>query len=154
MTLASTLAWEALQDIVTVAGLPVPTRNDLRLAGFADSGTAGVKWKLSIADGDIRIMDTLMGGPSPVYQLAIDADIALMFEAEPTPARETVMAAAMETLSETLFPGGSPVTHAVFEALESGPSIERDRFIEQNAAPVEMLKVTVSMWVTATTPFG
>lgn len=157
MSLATVLASDALAAALAgVANLPpAPRRNDLRLADFIPSATAGVGYMLALADDDWDTDAVALGGDYEVM-----AGVELLFAVEGVPGADvnTVFNAGVEAIRDVLFPAPErrPLTVAgKFEDLRVMGPIERHRFTASDGAlPVEALKVRLALLVTAPTPFG
>lgn len=153
--LATYAAGNALAAALAVPGLPAPQRNDVALSGFLDAGN-GIGWKLAVNDeGWGGIADEL--GDPPQYEIGVRLAIALAIEGEAGPARDAVQTAAMAVLAATLFPGGKGLTAGgLFDDLTVEGDVQHDLVApgEQGAAPIVIVQFTVSLVLTAPTPFG
>lgn len=155
MTLATDLAYDALAAAFTgVTGVPPIVRNDRRLTDFQPSGTADVGFKFVLHDEAPRVIGTMLGDP-PQWELQCFATFVFMVEGEAGLARDGVFRAGLEAIAATLFPDGRGlVVNGAFEDLnyEAG---ERDHYLADGSRrPVETYEFTVSLTVTAATPFG
>jgi hypothetical protein len=155
VTLATDLACDALAALFTgVAAVPQVVRNDRRLTGFIPSGVDGISFKFVMNDEAPRILAMVMGDPS-YWELQCFATFVFMVEGEAGAARDGVFRAGLEAIAQTLFPDGrGVVVDGAFEDLnyETG---ERDHYLTDPARPpVETYEFTVSLTVTAATPFG
>lgn len=157
MSLATVLAADALAEAFEgVTGLPAaPRRNDLRLADFVASGTAGVGFMLALADDDWDVDAVALGSD---YELMVGVELLFAVEGLPGDDLNTVFNAGVEAIRDVLFPSGArdPLTiPGVFEDLRVMGPIERHRFSASDGAlPVEAMKVRLALLVTAPTPFG
>ena len=157
MSLATVAAADALAVALTgVAGLPpAPRRNDLRLADFAPSATAGVGYMLALADDDWDTDAVAMAGE---YELLVGVELLFAVEGIPGADLNAVFNAGAEAIRDVLFPTPArlPLTVAgKFEDLRVMGPIERHRFTAADGAPpVEAMKVRLGLLITAPTPFG
>lgn len=158
MALKTELAWEALHlHLAALAGptLPLCTRNLDILTGFETSPNPAYNWRLQVTDGDIIILNTLMG-EAPQYELAAEVDVYLAIEGEPSAQREALLASALETLKSALFPGGLPlVIDDKFDGLDFDDRLMRQRVAASDGrAPVNGWEFTLSLLLTASSPMG
>ncbi len=156
MALASLAAFAALKLLFDgAAALPAIVENDKRLTGFtAVSGAPGIASKFVMFTEAPEVIETTLGD-APQWELMCGVTFVFMVEGEAGPARDAVWAAGVAAISAILFPGGRGVTVAgAFEDLRF-EGAEHEHILEAAAAkPVEALEFTVSLLVTATTPFG
>lgn len=153
-TVAATDALAACFENVT--GLPSTVRrNDLRLAGFAASGADDIGWLLALADDDWENSASPYGGGR---ELGVGVELLFAVEGEPGEDRDTVFNAGIAAIRDVLFPPPDRLPLTVpgkFEDLALAGAIERHRFsAEGGAAPVEAIRVRLTLLVTAPTPFG
>lgn len=156
MTLMTFDAVDALAALLQAAALPVPVRNDKTLQGFSPSSIEGVGWKLCVNDEGWSTGLIEMGEP-PSWEIGPQATIVMAVEGEPGSARDTVFRGAMKAIRDVLFPGGVGQTvEGKFEDLQlvsdistvlTGPS-------DKGEPPVMFAEFTVSLSITAPTPFG
>lgn len=155
MALATETAYAALEAAFTGApNLPPIVRNDQRLTGFTPSGVDGIGHKLVIFDEAPTIIATELGDTTN-WELGCVATFVFMVEGEAGPDRDGVWLAGLEAMRDVLFPGGRGlVIPGVIEDLR-WESAERDHYLEApERKPVEKLEFSVSLTVTAATPFG
>jgi hypothetical protein len=155
MSLRTDLAFAALAAHLDAApGLPAISRNDVRLSGFAAvPGAPGVGWKLALLDGDTRWAALAMGDP-PEFELEADAEIILAVEGEAGATRDGAFTAAAEALAEALWGGDRTLSGAV-EDIQIDRAVERDHILaDPGAKPIETLRFTLTLILTAPTPFG
>lgn len=159
MALKTEEAWDALQALInTAAGdtLPACTRNDDELQGFADSGTPGLKWRMLISDGNVRVTDSYLGDGEK-YELAVEADVVVAVEGETGVARNTLLADMLAALAEVLFPNGTgAVVDGKFDGLDIETELQRKQWVApgEGRQPIAGWEFTIAMTLTAASPFG
>lgn len=156
MTLLTFTAIDALAALLTTAGLPVPTRNDPALKGFAPAAIDGYGWKLIVNDDGWGQADLELGDP-PSWEVSPAAKICMAVEGEAGADRDTIFRGAMQVIAATLFPGGKGATSAgAFEDLRLVSDVQVIQLLPGDAGepPVIYAEFTVSLMLTAPTPFG
>lgn len=155
MTLATIAAGDALAASLTgVAGLPPLVRNDVSLDGFAPTLTPKVKWKLSLTNDDIGNPESMFGGSQ--YELQVGQTLIFAVEGETSDGALTVFNAATEVLAEVLYPDGVALqVDGGFDSLNLAENIER-RLIpsEGGRPPIMLLRLSITLLITAPTPLG
>ena len=154
--LAPLVAHDALKALFDgAADLPPVVMNDKRLTGFTPvTGAPGIAAKFVMFTEAPEVLSTAFG-ENPEWELSCPVTSVFMVEGEATPARDDVWAAGIAALASILFPNGRGVTvDGAFEDLRFEAS-EHDHILQDaGATPIEALEVTVSVIVTAATPFG
>lgn len=162
MALQTELALQALQAALTgKADLPGGCRrNDLTLQDFEDSGTAGIRFKLMMADEAITSQNEAIGEPL-VFELGVGAEILFAVEGLPGAERDAIYSAGVEALSLALWPEGEDgvrrplAVPGAFEDLQPTGNVDREHIIgEAGMLPVEMVTIKVNLFITAPTPLG
>lgn len=150
MALLTKIALDALAaKLDGLSGLPALRRNDLRVDEF--TSIDGFGHQLAMADGDIVQGDTEQGEPQ-VYELAQQADILFAVAGEPGDARDAAVDAGIATIAAALWSdrdlGGA------CEMLDIASDITRDHEQTASAMPVEAVRFTLALYLSAPTPFG
>lgn len=138
------------------AALPAVAYNDLSLSGFTTTATAGVGWRLGVADDDLAIQNAVLGHPLH-FELGVWAQVVLAVEGVPGDDRDGVLRAGMQALADVLFPGGEPLAIAgKFDGLWIADGIETQHILsaETGVLPIEAIRFRVELSLTAPTPFG
>lgn len=153
--LKSDLAYDDIEALLTgVDDLPAAmARNDKRLEEFAASGTAKIRHRLTMFTEAPRVLAVQQGKP-PSYELAVPCTIVYMVEGEAGEDRDTVWRAGLAALAATLFPDGEGYTSAGMIENTTLDDYNFDHILEEARAPVEVAEITISLFVTAPTPFG
>lgn len=155
MTLATFDAFDAFETALSGADdLPTLKRHDSSLEGFDDSGTAGVKFKLAMEEGDFEQYAFEMGEP-PAHELWVEAMLTFAVEGVAGPDRDAVLRAGVASLAGVMFPDGRGLRVAgKFDNLRVDRIGRRLIQPESGRLPIDLIDVEFALFLTAPTPFG